>query len=97
MFFRRERPKHLTFEDHMSAARAAGFRTESIGGGKIRIERNEVAAVFEGQLCLVLLDLRETGGSHRQRAANLRRSGHAMLMVPHGSGGRTAASFFWSG
>ena len=26
MFFRRERPKKLTFEDHMSAARAAGFR-----------------------------------------------------------------------
>ena len=47
MFFRRERPKHLTFEDHMSAARAAGFRTESAGGGKTRIERNGIAAVFE--------------------------------------------------
>lgn len=47
MFFRRERPKHLTFEDHMSAARSAGFRTESIGGGKTRIERNGVASVFE--------------------------------------------------
>jgi len=46
MFFRRERPKHLTFEDHMSAARAAGFRTESAGGGKTRIERNGIAAVF---------------------------------------------------
>ena len=32
MFFRRERPKVLTFEDHMSAARAAGFREESVGG-----------------------------------------------------------------
>jgi hypothetical protein len=30
MFFRRERPKHLTFEDHMSAASAAGFHMESI-------------------------------------------------------------------
>jgi hypothetical protein len=47
MFFRRERPKQLTFEDHMSAARAAGFKTESAGGGKTRIERNGVAAVFE--------------------------------------------------
>lgn len=46
MFFRRERPKHLTFEDQMGAARAAGFRTESIGG-KTRIERNGVAAVVE--------------------------------------------------
>ena len=47
MFFRRERPKHLTFEDHMSAARAAGFRTESIGGGKTRIERNGIAVVMQ--------------------------------------------------
>ncbi len=47
MFFRRERPKHLTFDDHMSAARAAGFRTESVGGGNTRIERNGVAAVFQ--------------------------------------------------
>src|SRR2546430_166909 len=47
MFFRRERPKHLTFEDHMNAARSAGFRTESTGGGKTRIERNGVAIVFE--------------------------------------------------
>lgn len=47
MFFRRERPKKLTFEDHMNAARAAGFRVESAGGGKSRIERNGIAAVFQ--------------------------------------------------
>jgi len=47
MFFRREHAKKLTFEDHMSAARAAGFRTESIGGGKTRIERDGVACVAE--------------------------------------------------
>jgi hypothetical protein len=47
MFFRRERPKKLTFDDHMTAARAAGFKTESIGAGKTRIERNGVAAVAE--------------------------------------------------
>ena len=35
MFFRRERPKVLTFEDHMSAARAAGFRVESVGSGRL--------------------------------------------------------------
>jgi hypothetical protein len=44
MFFRRPRTKHLTFEDHMNAARAAGFRVES-AGGKNRIERNGIAAV----------------------------------------------------
>lgn len=47
MFFRRERPKHLTFEDHLTAARKAGFRTDSSGAGKTRIERNGIAAVFE--------------------------------------------------
>jgi hypothetical protein len=47
MFFRRERPKQLTFDDQMSAARAAGFRTESARGGATRIERNGIAAVVE--------------------------------------------------
>jgi hypothetical protein len=47
MFFRREHVKKMTFEDHMSAARAAGFRTESIGGGKTRIARDSVACVAE--------------------------------------------------
>jgi hypothetical protein len=43
MFFRHERAKILTFEEHMSAARAAGFRTESAGSGRTRIERNGIA------------------------------------------------------
>jgi hypothetical protein len=47
MFFRRATPKKLTFEDHMSAARAAGFSTESAPGGKTRIARDIVAAVAE--------------------------------------------------
>jgi hypothetical protein len=47
MFFRRATPKHLTFEDHMSAARSAGFRVESAGGGKTRIDRNGIAVVMQ--------------------------------------------------
>ena len=47
MFFRRERPKKLTFSDHMAAARSAGFKTESVAGGKTRIERDGVACVAE--------------------------------------------------
>jgi hypothetical protein len=45
MFFRRERVKHLTFEDHLNAARAAGFKTSPQPEGKTRIERNGVATV----------------------------------------------------
>jgi len=47
MFFRRERPKDLTFEDHMSAARAAGFRTDSATGAKTRIDRNGIAVIMQ--------------------------------------------------
>src|SRR5215469_4784995 len=47
MFFRRERPKKLTFEDRMGAARSAGFRTSSATGGRTRIERDGVGAVAE--------------------------------------------------
>ena len=47
MFFRRERTKILTFDDRLSAARSAGFRTDSAGGGKTRIERNGIAAIAE--------------------------------------------------
>lgn len=45
MFFRHEKAKLQTFEEHMSAARAAGFRTESAGSDRTRIERGNVACV----------------------------------------------------
>lgn len=44
MFFRRERPKTLSFEDHLANARSAGFRTESASGGT-RVERNGIACI----------------------------------------------------
>lgn len=51
MFFRREKPKTVTFADRMSAARSAGFRVESSVGGKTRLEKRYgdvvVAAVTE--------------------------------------------------
>jgi hypothetical protein len=47
MFFRRERPAQLTFDNQMSAVRAAGFRAESAGGGLTRIERNGVATLVQ--------------------------------------------------
>jgi hypothetical protein len=47
MFFRRPTPKKLTFEDHMSAARAAGFNTQPAAGGTVRMERGGIACVAE--------------------------------------------------
>jgi hypothetical protein len=44
MFFRRETRKTLTFDDHLSKARSAGFTVTSSGGGT-RIERNGIACI----------------------------------------------------
>jgi hypothetical protein len=44
MFFRRERTKILSFEDHLSKARAAGFNVQSVGSGT-RIDRKGIACV----------------------------------------------------
>jgi hypothetical protein len=44
MFFRRERIKVLTFEDHLAKARAAGFTVQS-GSLGTRIERNGIACL----------------------------------------------------
>ncbi|MES1260100.1 MAG: hypothetical protein ABUS49_00080 [Acidobacteriota bacterium] len=46
MFFRRERVTKKTFDDYLSAARAAGFQVES-AGGKTRIGRDGIAAFVE--------------------------------------------------
>ena len=46
MFFRRAPVKKITFEDHLNAARAAGFRVET-SGGKARIERDGIACMAE--------------------------------------------------
>ena len=44
MFFRRETKKVLSFEDHISKARAEGFKTSSAGNGT-RVERGNIACV----------------------------------------------------
>lgn len=44
MFFRHERPKVLSFEDHLAKARAEGFSVSSTSGGT-RIERKGIACV----------------------------------------------------
>jgi hypothetical protein len=49
MFFRHQRPQVLSFDDHLSKARAAGFNIQP-GSGGTRIERAGVACIVrEGQ------------------------------------------------
>ena len=46
MFFRHERPKVLSFDDHLAKARAAGFNVQS-GSTGTRIERNGIACIVK--------------------------------------------------
>jgi len=49
MFFRHQRPQVLSFDDHLSKARAGGFNVQA-GSGGTRIERAGVACIVrEGQ------------------------------------------------
>ena len=47
MFFRRERPKQLTFQDRLDAAKSEGFTITAADNGRVRVSRGAVAAVLE--------------------------------------------------
>src|ERR1051325_1326933 len=46
MFFRRERPKPITFEERLEDLRKAGFTTQS-ANGRVLVTRNGCGAVLE--------------------------------------------------
>src|SRR5690349_14058830 len=46
MFFRRERPKTITFEDRLASLRQSGFKVEPFDG-RVRVIRDCYAAVLE--------------------------------------------------
>jgi hypothetical protein len=53
MFFRRERPKTVTFSDHLDKLRKAGFTVESLPGGTYRVARGPCAVdVKENNACV---------------------------------------------
>ena len=45
MFFRRERPLTIIFDDRIAELRKQGFSADSIGAGKVRVSRKGCAAV----------------------------------------------------
>ena len=47
MFFRRERPKQITFDQRMDDLRKAGFAISAAPGGRVMVLRDAVAAVLE--------------------------------------------------
>jgi len=47
MFFRRERPKQITFDQRMDDLRKAGFAISAAPGGRVMVARDSVAAVLE--------------------------------------------------
>jgi hypothetical protein len=53
MFFRREKPKVPSFDDHIDALKALNFASTPQGPGKVTVTRDGIAAVIEdipGQL-----------------------------------------------
>ncbi len=47
MFFRRERPKEITFEERLDRLRKAGFAVEPQGAGRVRTSKNNCTADVE--------------------------------------------------
>ncbi len=47
MFFRRERPKQITFDQRMDDLRKAGFSVNAAPGGRVMVSRDGGAAVLE--------------------------------------------------
>lgn len=60
MFFRREKPRTLTFSDHLDNLRSAGFAVEAVSGGT-RVSRGRCAAMVEDR----------TSGPHVNKAGVL--------------------------
>ena len=49
MFFRREPPKVITFDQRMDDLRKAGFEISAAPGGRVMVIRDSVAAVLENR------------------------------------------------
>lgn len=47
MFFRRERPKQITFDDRLEDLRKAGFTVTPGAGGRVKVSRDCYAALLE--------------------------------------------------
>jgi len=47
MFFRRERPKQITFDQRMDDLRKTGFAVSAAPGGGVMVTRDSVAAMLE--------------------------------------------------
>jgi hypothetical protein len=45
MFFRRQQPKEMTFEDLLQSVREAGFETERQPDGRVKVSRSGCAAI----------------------------------------------------
>lgn len=56
MFFRRQKPREITFDERLQAIRDAGFQVERLPDGGIRVSRGDCAAVVRETPQGVLVD-----------------------------------------
>jgi hypothetical protein len=45
MFFRREKPHEPSFDERIANLKKYGFETQNVGGGRVRVSRQGIAAV----------------------------------------------------
>jgi hypothetical protein len=46
MFFRREKPHEVSFEERIGTLKKLGFDTQNVAGGRVRLARDGIAAVI---------------------------------------------------
>jgi hypothetical protein len=79
MFFRRTRPKVPTFQERVSLLANAGFNTQSMPDGRVRVSKGSVAAVIgdegKGQP-----EIEKAGIVYRNEIATLLSAGYQMFL-----------------
>src|ERR1051326_1050087 len=46
MFFRREKPREVSFDERIGNVKKLGFDTQTHGAGRVRVTRNDIGAVI---------------------------------------------------
>ncbi|MGH9608576.1 MAG: hypothetical protein ACRD34_02785 [Bryobacteraceae bacterium] len=90
MLFRRERPKILTFSERVDLLREAGFASETLPDGRVKITKNGIGAVI-GDEGKNQLEIERAGVLLRSEIAVLLNRGFQMFLEAP-SGHRIAAT-----
>jgi hypothetical protein len=80
MFFRREKPRSRSFEDHKAALKSAGFGMQADGSGKAHVQKYGCAAILEDR-GTEAPRVRDSGVVAGSEVANLVNAGYQQFFV----------------